>query len=780
MLYPNAGVQSKPSSPREAWLRSLPVTLFALLVLVVYADPVLTRRNFVGRDLVPYGLPMEKAIHDAWARGRVPVWSTDVSGGRPLLPNPNTGTLYPVRPLLSFLPFPLAMRLFPVLHWISAGIGMYALLSALAASRSGAWIGAATFVFSGVSVSQVFYQPFGPAVALHPWLLWALVRPGGPRRKAVRLAVAWGLLFLLGDAFAVAIAALAASIWIWQGVAPGGRRRELVTLGLAIALAALAAAPQLVATALLIPQTQRAVIGFKLTETLAFTLAPWRLLELVVPYPFGDSWTLEESHVWGRGVFRCLYATIYSGAFALVGLVSILHGRGGAARFTRALFAAGVLLAAAGSFVPAAWGGFSSWIPLRYPEKFCVAIALALALSAGLAFDSFRNGSPRPRWLLFVGLALALAAAASRLFPAESGRIATAGVGAARVFSDEASRQLPGALAEAGLLWMATLVGLELLRRPRPARVVACVAILTAVPVVANRRIAPAENADSVFPPTAFARAIDRRDPEGTYRTIDESSYRAPTAMQRAAARASPYGTESARRSWNYHTQVLWGRGTVFNGDLDRGDLSRVESLRVLSVFAAAEPKAERFFSAPALRFGIRYQDQPPLPGYREFGGSGLQAWDENPQALPDIRLLERWQEAPGSLAALAALPKLSAGELVLETGRSARGTARPGQVRVIERSPERLRLETSSPDPSWLFVLRGFWNYRNVEVDGVSVDAVPAELGFSAVSVPAGKHRIDWREQVPGGEVSRWGPAVFALSAALLVASRGIRGSVA
>ena len=72
-------------------------------------------------------------IHDAWARGTLPVWTPEVSGGRPLAPNPNVGAFYPVRILLSRVPFPLAMRIYPVVHWMAAGIGMLVLLSALQA-----------------------------------------------------------------------------------------------------------------------------------------------------------------------------------------------------------------------------------------------------------------------------------------------------------------------------------------------------------------------------------------------------------------------------------------------------------------------------------------------------------------------------------------------------------------------------------------------------------------------------------------------------------------------
>src|SRR5262249_58793602 len=68
----------------ETMKRALPALVFAGLVGAVYADPLFTRRLFSGRDLVAYNHPMEQAIHDAWARGRLQVWMAQISGGTPL------------------------------------------------------------------------------------------------------------------------------------------------------------------------------------------------------------------------------------------------------------------------------------------------------------------------------------------------------------------------------------------------------------------------------------------------------------------------------------------------------------------------------------------------------------------------------------------------------------------------------------------------------------------------------------------------------------------------
>ena len=751
--------------------RIAPAALFTLLVAAVYADPLLSRRAFVGRDLLPYGLPLERAVHDAWSRGRIPAWSADVSGGRPLLPNPNAGALYPVRPLLSRIPFPAAMRVFPVLHWAIAGVGMLGLMGVLGTSRSAAWTAAATYAFSGVIVSEVFYLPLQAGAALQPWALWALARGGEPRRAAVRLGVVYGLMLLAGDAVSVAIAVAAGAVWIALEVSRPDRARASASLAGGVLLGALLAAPQIAATALLVPETQRSVVGMRLGESLTYSLSPLRLAELAVPYPYGGTWALDPSANWGAGIFRCFFATLYCGAFACIALAAGRRGRGG--RFALVLFAGAGALAMAGTLLPDAWRSLASPVPLRYPEKLAVPMTLALAVLAGAAFDRVRTaarGAVRAAWL--GGALLAVLAVLAAGLPAATRRAASA-LGASDDAAAAAANQIPPALAEAGLGWIATFAALRLLARDLPGRRMAAAALLTAVPLLANRRIARTDREEAVFPETAFARAVGRRDPGGSWRTVDASRYREPSALEHDATGADADGTWLYRQSWYFHTPSLWGRGTVFNSDLDEGDLSRVESLRRVSSYAAGAPDGAAFFESASLRFSTRWRDQAPLPGFRRFGGDALRDWDENPDAARDIRLLTAWKEAPDAVRALAALPALSSGAAVLESGAAADGSARPGTVRIRERSPERLALSVSAPDPAWLFVLRGFWTHRRVTIDGRDAETVPAQLAFTALHVPAGEHRVEWSEEVPGLALSAWGPALFGAAAIALASSR-------
>src|SRR5262249_30047861 len=161
------------------------------------------------------------------------------------------------------------------------------------------------------------------------------------------------------------------------------------------------------------------------------------------------------------------------------------------------------------------------------------------------------------------------------------------------------------------------------------------------------------------------------------------------------------------RRSWLYFTPALWGRGTVFNQDADHGDLSRMASLRRLGTLASGFKDSGPFFGSLALRWSVRFRDEPPRAGYHRVGGDAVQNWDEHENPYPDIRLASRWREASNALDALQALPRLETGEIVVESGTTSSGSTPGGDARVLERTPERLLIEAEAPTRTWLFVLR-------------------------------------------------------------------------
>jgi len=751
--------------------------LFLALIVVTYADPLFGPRAFGGRDLTPYNYPTESMVHDAYARGRLPVWAADVSGGRPLLPNPNAGALYPARWLLSPLSFPLAMKIYPLLHWAFAGVGMLLLLRRIGASEKAGWIAAVTYVFSGVSVSEVWYLHIQPGMTLLPWILWVVIRKEIRLADGAALGALFGLDMLAGDIFTVATGVFCAGLWVLLEESSAQKLRRLGILGFGVALGALLAAPQILATALWIPQTNRGVLGMRLVESFYYSVSPWRLLELLVPYPFGDVWALDDSVTWGQSLYHGksfgLFSTLYLGAFPLFALVLTARGRVRGARWARLLVAISLAVAVIPALTPHSWLGARSPIPLRNPEKLIVAFVFGLAVLAGLGLEVCRERRPRFRWALGVGGALAALAVCARLFPSATGRLAAALIGAAPEKIWLAGRQLPAALAEGGLLWSMTLLcAVGIAARTRAKRIASLV-LLSLVPVAADRRIAQTFREEEVFAPTAFARSLDRRDPARRFRVLGESVYRAPSPADASARGCDPSYNQYARATWTQHTHAIWKRGTVFNYDFDSGDLSRVESLRRVARRLVESGDPTNLFASLGLRWGIRFEDQAPLPGYRRLGGDLLQSWDECPAALAALRLLDGWQETTGSLESLRALMD-RVPSVVLETGGRGSGRLAGGVARLTEDTPERFRAEVQMPEQGWLFVLRAFWPHRDVLLDGRSVEIVPAQLAFSAIPIPTGRHRLEWIERVPGGTISRWGPVLFVvLICAIVVRNR-------
>ncbi len=668
--------------------------------------------------------------------------------------------------LFSLLPFAFAVKLFPVLHWALAGVGILLLARLFGISRAGGWVGAATYAFSGVVVSEVFFPHILPGMMLLPWIVWALARPSSFASRTILLSALLALGVLAGDPFTLGMAILAGLGWIALAADPADRRSSTLALAAAAGLAALAGLPQILATALWVPETNRAVTGITWREALQFSIPPWRLLELVIPYPFGAVWTNDRFAIWGWRLYSeklmGLFLTLYAGALGPIALVATWRHKTPVARFGRFLVLTSVVLSAAWTLVPAAWRDQVAPLALRNPEKFAVLLPFGLAVLAGAALDELRKRPRLPRWILGAAIVLTVLAACAAIAPRAAGRLAIQATRSRPDLEGIAAKQLPGALAESASLWLATALGLEL-ARSRGGALVGGLALLTLVPIAANRRIGWTFRQDEVFAPPAFVRYMQKQDPEGRYRALGEMAYRPPGALEAAESGNDLGFLDIVRRNFDQHSQVLWGRGAVFNGDFDNGDLSRIESVRKLSGMAERFPDASAFFGSLALRWGIRYRDQvPPVAGFSRVRDQGPDAWDENPGALPDIRLVTGWKEEPDVLAALRDVGTLPPGSIVVETGRTTLGAAAAGSVRILEKSPERLVVETESEAPAWLFVLRGFWRHRVVRVDGREVEVVPAQLAFSAVAVPAGRHRVEWEESLPGWGVSRFGPPIY------------------
>jgi hypothetical protein len=556
VVTPSAG------RPRPALL----VLLFVALVVALYASPLLVRRNFSGRDLIAYNLPMEKSIHDAYALGRLPVWTPEISGGRPLAPNPNAGALYPVRALLSPLPFPLAARIQPVLHWAAAGVGVLALLLCLDRSRAAAWIGAVTYVFSGVVVSEAFFPHIQPGMALLPWILWAVARPAAaPWHRLLPIGALFALDFLGADIFTCAIAIGSAALWIAIESDRATRLRGLGTLAVRGR-----------------PRRARRGAADRRDRPLDSADQPRGARDEAL----GRRLFLDPPAAAARARDPVpVRARLGDDARDPVGLAALPRpGHGdlrhallrrvrrdrdrrvleapGARRAVRPRPAAGVArpLGAARPRADRLGRRHPSPLPLRNPRSWpwpWCSRSRSWRRSAWTPTGRARAVRRAGRW------PSARCSRSRRSSPRRRPRRRRARRPRDRRQSRRRRRaraaSLPLALAEAGLLWMASVVAIDLLGRPGRGAFAAAVLLLTAVPIEANRRIARSFREDAVFGQTAFARLMEKKDPAGEYRTLGEAFFLGTSPLSEAAADSTLLYSDSSRRAWTHNAPVLSG-----------------------------------------------------------------------------------------------------------------------------------------------------------------------------------------------------------------------------
>jgi hypothetical protein len=738
----------------------------ALAVICAFADPLFVHRNFFARDMGPYFLPIEAEIHRSWASGHLPLWWGEVSGGRPLLPNPNAGVFYPLRLIGALLPFLLYFKLFPVVHLILIAWGMYFLARRLGHSREASAAAGLLLAFSGPVMGEVLLVILLPGLAMLVWSWWAVAgigeKPSHRRAGVLGIILALGLLNV--DPFALLLTEILCVLWIVFEVASGDRLSSFIRWAEANILAVLLAAVQLVPTLLYVGETDRALGGLKLGETLDWSLYPIRLIEWFVPFPFGRTVSGIPSQVWGGRFLDSrpagFFPTLFMGVLAAIGLIEALRRRRPHHRMVFALILVSVALASAPLLVPARLAMVPAIVPLRFPEKFMIGAVVAMALFAAQEWDEIVRLRRVPRWPIGVAAGFALLAGALAVVGARVAPALLAFTQGTLESLPALKVRLPWVALEGAMHWFAGFILLALLARFGNRKWLAGVLILplAALLLCATRQLAHASRSEFLVRKPPVPSALDRMDPDRKMCLINFCDYLSESRMARAFV--SRLGVD--RSAWLTTTIILdayWGRPLVFNMDPDMSDLYRMGALRRLFFWHLIRDPRQHDRLAPFLAgisggYVLRYRDYPPLPGSTPAAEIGALVIDRVRSAVPRVRLADRWVEVPdGSEAWRRIASGVDAPDVaIVESGRSASGNSGPSSLRIERRGESRLEIDAQAPRSTWLVVTRQFWPWRDVEVDGFPVPCVPERFAFSAVRFPAGHHHVSWRERVPGG----------------------------
>jgi hypothetical protein len=751
-----------------AWARRRPTAAFglglALALAAFYFDPLFVARSFGNRDLMPFFLPIEKAVHAAWRAGRVPLLLPEISFGRLLAANPNTGAFYPVRIAMVALPFPFAFKLFPILHLWLAGVGVFRLARRRGCSTGGSTLAGLILAFSGPAVSEIGYPDFLPGLAWMPWLITAAldIRRLPAARRGALLGAIWLLMLLAGDAVTCGLGFLGCALAFAEEEGED-RRRAMVWLAGGFFAGTLAASIQIVPAALYAPLTVRALGRFTLADSLFWSVHPWRLVELAVPFPYGN--VLDEGRVWGEklwyGKTSGFFSTLYIGVFPAVSWAI--------ARPRRRLFLHGFALvslagAILGALLPGRVLAWSSPVPLRYPEKLVAGFVVASAVAAAHAFD--RLG--RRRGALMAGSAAILLASAGlgvRHRPEAFVRFVERHWSSAG--GATASADLPSRLATAAVFW---LLGAGILFLWRPGRW-AAPALLGFVALdlaVADRGLVgtvPQSWMENPSPQARAVRAENRGEMYGYLPIWDRVRF---TPVDPGSGHTEPI--DDVRTYLFGYTGAAWSVAYTFNIDFDGSDLYRIDlARREATRDGATDPGAGHYLAAFSARSTLIGPGGTWLVFPAEKRRIGPATLAGNPDALPRIRLARRVREVPGVAEAYALIHGRQVDLVdttVVETGHFGEGDLAGGRLRVRRLSPDDLEVESETPGPAMLVLPLAPHAFREISIDGRAAAGVAADLCLTAVAMPAGIHRARVKEILPGG---KWALAFGLVGASLL-----------
>ncbi len=306
-----------------------------ILMAPVYAAG---RAIFWGTPLLQF-IPWWAAAAQMLAAGRLPLWNPLVGMGAPLLANYQSALLYP--PTWSTL---LAYALGGVggmawwsgvllaLHLAWAAWGMARLAERVGVNPLAQIVAGLAYGLSGYLTARAGFLSINAATA---WLPWVLCYAGAPiglsadsRPNFLKLTGSLAMLLLAGHAqtawYGVLLAGVWSAFWAWRRA---GRRSSLAALtgawgGLALAglLAAALAAAQLLPTAELLRQSQRAA-AVDYDFAMSYSFWPWRLITLLAPGFFGSP---VQGDYWGYGNYW--EDALYLGVLPLLLAFSTLKG----------------------------------------------------------------------------------------------------------------------------------------------------------------------------------------------------------------------------------------------------------------------------------------------------------------------------------------------------------------------------------------------------------------------------------------------------------------------
>ena len=433
-----------PSQPPATVVRRVALLGLVLAVALLFHPALLGEGLFYFRDVSLNHYPTRAFASAEMRAGHFPFWNPFVSGGIPLAANPNNLILHPITLLFLALPASLAFIAAIVLQFLLAAWSTFRLAEEEGMRREGATAAALLYALSGPLVSCGSLLNLLSSWAWVPLALFSLARyrRTGSRAALLGYSAALAVQLLAGDPVSAGTTILIGAILALTAGREGpSSLRRMVPLGAGALLAAGFSLVAILPAREMISVSSRAH-GIPSADALVWSVPPIRLLELLVPGLYGDPTALQPASYWGGMVFQkgypfllSLYMGVVPGILCLAAAAR-RRARREAALAIFALLMLLVSLGSAGGIYPVLYRVIPFFSTLRYPSRFALCAAIALALLCGLGFDRLRASledrgrkDPWATGVMAASLLAGILALATALLPGMLSRFVTQGLG---------------------------------------------------------------------------------------------------------------------------------------------------------------------------------------------------------------------------------------------------------------------------------------------------------------------------------------------------------------
>lgn len=736
-----AGILSAPGDGRRGG--RLILAALAAVWLVFSLPLLLQQRTLLQRDVFTTHLHLKAYGAAALAHGSVPAFNPTWALGQPFAGNPNALPYYPGNLLYLLLPFWSAFNAHYVLHWLLAFVGFRRLAQELGQSALGATVAALTYAGSGYVLSCLTFYNLIAVAAWLPLVLWGLARGGW--RGTLWGGIACGFMLLAGEPIT---AALGIVLMLLVAVERHGWRRGLAAtvgvggLGLAVAL------PQVVAAARTFGFTYRGAHGLLSVQAANHALHPLRLLELLLPLPWGLPAELGRFGFWSNVTPVAPY--IYSLHFGVIGLALILFAARQRWRWA-ALFAASLLLAVLGGLSGETLLELSGGM-FRYPQKLLLWTTVGAALLAGWGFDRLTVAARSPvggsgeepkanraRAARSLAVGAGGAAVAAMLMVALRGPVRA-------LFVERLDARLEAVAAAQQTLWfLGLLISALLLAAAAWAVRRQSGLALAVLAALALLQLAPMVSTDEV---AALAPAAPWVAELGKNRAVVVVANTFPVWAEPVPMRGVETiaeGARSVRLDLEPATAALHGVTYPLAPDLD-GIYSPLQALLLENLAQFDWPARIRWLRLLGVGWLVRPDDgntPPPLEVVAEQTGFRvLSKLYRIPDPAPVVFWPREVVAASSPIEALALANRLRDPLAAAVTSRPVEHHA-GGEVALVAAEDDRLRISVAS-EGGLLVVQRSFFPIIEARLeDGSKLPTQPVDLVLLGVEVPAGRHEI-------------------------------------